>query len=427
MTATETARDAADSGEFSRGWTVVMASAIGFGLGLSALPFYTNGVFVQPLSQEFGWSVSAIQGGILIMLMGSLFMSPVIGWIADKYGVRNLVLASILAFGLALASMSQINANIKSYYLGWALMAVGGSATLAITWGRAINTWFFKHRGLALGLALMGSGITGMIAPFATTALIEAYGWRTAYLVLAALPLFVALPLAYFFFFEATDAAKKRGVSVAEVAPGASGQMAAGLTPLQALGDWRFWLMGIAFFGISIGVGGIIPNTVKLLISQGYDGKAAALIAGLIGLFVIIGRVVSGFLIDRFWAPLVAFCFLSVPAVACLILAHGGMGLLATGLAVALIGLAAGAEFDLIAYMVSRYFGLKRFGAIYGMMFAFFALGSGAGPVIFGRVYDTAQSYAPILYIAAVLFALGAAMLLFLGKYPEFKDEEKAA
>jgi MFS family permease len=177
--------------------------------------------------------------------------------------------------------------------------------------------------------------------------------------------------------------------------------------------------MWIAFFMISIGVGALIPNMFRILVSDGFTPVQAGQVAGLIGLSVIAGRVVAGFLLDRVWAPLVAFVFLTVPAISCLLLANPQVGLQYLAIAAVLVGLAAGAEFDLIAYMVSRYFGMKAYGQIYAWQFIGFGLGSGFVAPVPELVKEAMGSYDPALYVIAALFVIGGTLLLAMGRYPK--------
>ncbi len=140
---------------------------------------------------------------------------------------------------------------------------------------------------------------------------------------------------------------------------------------------------------------------------------------------VIVGRVVVGYLVDRIWAPIIACIFLILPAVSCLLLAQDNLTPAMIYTSALLIGLAAGAELDLIAFLTSRYFGLKNYGQIYGGQFVFFAVGSGAAPAIFGWSQDVTGSYALILYSTAALFVIGALLMLVLGKYPEFNASQE--
>jgi MFS family permease len=401
--------------EFKRGWGVILASTLGVGFGLSPLPFYTIGVLAEPLSQEFGWQRGDIMFGTFFMTMGSILMAPLIGWISDRHGVRTIALVSIVGLALGMASFTLLTPNILSLYGLFMLTTVIGAGSLPLTFSRAINAWFDKGRGMALGLGLAGTGLCGFIAPSYTVWLLENYGWQGAYYGLALLPLVLSLPFCIMFLKDTPPEAQ----AAADAKPGTiSDALNYGLDAKTAFASFRFWLMAIAFCLVSVSIGGLVATMTPILMANGFPRADAAALAGILGISVILGRIVAGYLIDHFWAPLIAAIFLSIPAAACVILAHGELGLVATGFAVALVGLASGAEFDLMAYLSNRYFGMKAYGRIYGGLYAFFGIGAGIGPFIFGRVFDQTGNYDLALDGAAVLFVLPALALLFLGKYP---------
>jgi predicted MFS family arabinose efflux permease len=296
-------------------------------------------------------------------------------------------------------------------------MAVVGSGTIPVTWTRVVNTWFDKNRGLALGLTMAGTGVIGTFAPTAANTLIADYGWRGGYIGLGIAIAVVGLPILLLFFrdrpalpdghHDGSPHARER-------------QMSLGLSPREALRGYRFWVMGVAMFLICGGVAGLITNLVPLLTDKGMARPEAAAFAGVIGLSVIAGRLVAGWLIDRFWGPGVAFVFLIAPAISCLVLAQAAIDPALLWIAVPLIGLAAGAELDMLAFFTAKYFGMKHYGALYGGQFGFFAISSGFAPALFGTVYDRVGNYEPILLIAAVCFVIGAALFLTLGRYPSF-------
>ncbi|AUN31190.1 MFS transporter [Niveispirillum cyanobacteriorum] len=396
--------------EFSQGWKVVVASALGIGTGLSPIPFYTIGVFVAPLSAEFGWAVDQIMFSLMIMTLGAVVMGPVAGILADRFGVRPVVLASVALFGLTLAGFALSNGSLTLFYINWMLMSALGAGTLPITWTRAVSNWFNTHRGLALGLSLLGTGLFGAGAKLYANYLIGAFGWRTAYIGLALLPLLLSLPTAYFLFRDTTDA-KAKGAPVR--------QAHRGLTLRQAMKGYRFWLLALAFIPISFAVGGPIPNMEKIFTSKGIDVQQAVQIASIIGPSVIAGRIIGGWLIDRVWAPGVAFVLLSLPAIACWLLTGDATTPMVATFAVILIGFAAGVEYDMLAFLVSRYYGMRSYGAIYGLVYGFFAMGAGFGPYTFGRIFVQTGSYDTGLFYGAVMLLAGAASLLLLGRYPD--------
>ena len=395
------------------GWRVIVASAIGVGLGLSGLPFYTLGVFTQPLVAEFGWTRAQVQGALAFMMIGTLLAGGLTGWLADRFGVRRVALCSQIGLAFGLAGLSFTPNSVAMWNLAWLVMAMLGIGTTPVTWTRAIATWFDKGRGFALGVALMGTGITALVAPPLTTKLIGLFGWRMAYLALASAVVVIAIPMVLWLFHEKGDAAHDG--STKRVPSGN------GLSLAAALRGYRFWLLMAGFAAISFGVGGLIPNLVPLLTDKGLSAVDAAFYASIIGINVIGGRVVAGYLLDRMWAPLVALIFLSLPALSCVLLAQDLSTPVLIGLSTALIGLAAGAEFDLIAYLCARYFGIRHYSQIYAWQWVSFMLAAGFAPMAFGRVFDATGSYDPILYVAGAGFALGALLLLGLGRYPKFE------
>jgi MFS family permease len=394
--------------EFRRGWPLVLTSTVGIAFGLSPLPFYTIGVFAPELARRFHWKQAEIMGGILVMTVAVILISPVTGALADRYGVRRVTITSIALFGISMLMFALQTGSLAFYYATWAAVAVFGSGTLPVTWTRAINVWFEERKGLALGLALTGTGLAGaVLKPYTATA-IRAFGWQGAYAALAALPLAIALPLAVRWFREAP------GRPAAET-PARS--PAPGATLREAVADWRFWLIGAAFLPIAFAVGGPIPNMETLLTTHGLTHAEVLSVVPFIGVFVIVGRLTGGWLMDRLWAPLVAVIVLSLPALCSFWLAHGAVTPTTALFSIAGLGLAAGVEYDMLAFLTARYFGTRHYSAIYGALYGFFALGAGVGPIAYGHAYDLTKSFDAIVQAGALGMALGAFALLGLGRY----------
>jgi len=402
--------------EFADGWKLIFASFVGMMAGLMALPFYTYGVFAIPLETEFGWTRAQAQSGLLFQTIGVLAVLPVLGWACDKYGVRRIAIGSMALFAVAFAMMSQLKGSLWQYYITALVFGVVGAGTLPITWTRAINGAFDKNRGLALGAALMGTGATGYIAPKLANWGIETYDWQTAYIILAGLPALIGLPIVFLFFREKTRA---------EAEQGQSATMLSGVSLQTALRDYPFWLIAIGFMVISFGIGGSIQNLFPYFVGAGYGPGQAAGFLSVIGISVIIGRISTGFFLDRFWGPGVAAFLMALPAISCFLLASGSPSTFAAYFATILIGFAAGAEFDIIAYLASRYFGLKNYSKIYSLLYAAFAIGAAVAPGLFGLAFDKLGNYQIVFLISAGLFILGSVLLLFLGRYPNLENLEK--
>jgi MFS family permease len=400
--------------ELKRGWRVVLAATLGVGTGLSPLPFYTIGVFVRPLSAAFGWTVDQILLALVVTTLSVLVASPIVGVLTDRYGVRRVALMSTAGFGLCFFLFALNPGSIILFYANYALLSVVGSGTLPITWTRAVNSWFRKRRGLALGLSLLSTGVFGSLAKIYANWLVDVAGWRVAYAGLAIFPIFIALPVAIAFFHEAKEGKDDR---VAER------RLETGLTLRQAVATRRFWTISVALILITLGVGGIIPNLERLIVSKGFDAGTAVNLASIIGVAVLIGRPAGGWLIDRFWAPAVAFVLLAAPALAFFIMAHVQLNIPILAACVFLIGFASGVEYDVVAYLVSRFFGMRAYSAIYGSLYVAFALGAGFGPYLIGRAFTEQKTYDGVLGVGAVTLLAGAALLLTLGPYPRFGEE----
>ena len=404
--------------EFRYGWPVVLSSALGIALGMSPLPFYTIGVFAGPFMQEFGWSIAQVMSALAVFTMVALFAAPLVGYVTDRIGVRKVVLTSIVLFSLTMMSFSLNNGSIALYLTIWGVLAFAGAGTLPITFTRAISRWFNQKRGLALGVALIGTGIAGALAKVYAGFLIQEFGWRWAYIGVGALPLLIAFPAAFFFFRDVDDPkAGPRAEKMIQHHADSGGAKVYGMSLAQAFRDWRFWLMAITFVPLSFAIGGPIPNLETLLQSKGFDVSDAIFLASLIGYSVLVGRLVGGFLLDHFWAPAVACVLLMLPAISMHLLQSGDLSYQTTALSIILLGFSAGIEYDLLAYLVSRYFGIRYYAVIYGTLYAFFAAGAGFGPAVYGRVFQATGSYDTILNWSMWAFIFCSLALLLLGKY----------
>jgi predicted MFS family arabinose efflux permease len=402
---------AAGPGEFRRGWPIVLASLLGVGLGLSPLAFYTVGIFAPILAQKFGWSFGEIFAGITIQTVAVSLLAPVAGALSTRYGPRPVALISVVLFGFAFMAFALSNGSLVFYYAVWAAQAVLGVGTLPITWTRLINQRFERHKGLALGLALCGTGLFGTISKPMVGWFILHWGFRGAFVALGALPLLIAFPVAYVCFKEAPGLVRPVG----EVP-----KVATGLTTVEALRHWRFWLIGLVLLPVSFAIAGPIPNMENILHVHGFVHGDIVRLTSLIGVSAIAGRLAGGWLLDLFWAPAVAVLILAMPCISCWLLSLDALGYSAAALSICLIGFSVGVEYDLLAYLTSRYFGLRSYATIYGFLYVFFGIGAGVGPMLFGWAFGASKSYTPILHVAFVSLALSALCLLALGRYPRF-------
>jgi len=462
------------SQEWSKNWMIVLASFVGIGLCLSPLPYYAAITIGPEFVNAFGWDRVTIQSGFVFMTAGVLIGAPLAGNLTDRFGSRRVLLPSIIALGILTASFGLMNAKPLMFFAIFYATAVLGAGTLPMTWSKAIVNNFDKNRGLALGIALTGTGVYGFLAPPFIRSIIDNADWRMAYFCVGALPILLSFPLAFFifrdrkeeaalsrresvksmelkdwripvalilgFFFLIVTALKYAGVVNTallmfvlllgligwEIHKEKSETPVdlPGLTVAESIRDYRFWVILFSFLILGACVSGIIANTIFILLDKGYTPQlASSRIAGLglIGFSVIVGRLIGGFVVDYIWAPLVAFIFMGIPAVGCYIFMQD-MSQAHNSLAIILVGVAAGVEFDLMAFLVSRYLGMKSYGRIYSFIYAAFGLGSGTAPAIFNAIKGEATNYNTVLTYAIFGFLFGAAILLTLGKYRDFGE-----
>jgi sugar phosphate permease len=415
-------------GKIFYGWWVVAASGVGLAIHYGPVIVLTFGVFLKPLSREFGWSRAQISLAFSLSTLGVTAAVPFIGRLVDRFGARRVIMPSALIFGLGVMSLSFLSASLYLFYAISLLIGVTGGGTTPVPYSKVITRWFDKKRGLALGLAVAGSPLGGFITPPLAQALITGVGWRQAYMLLGLLVIALTIPVVSAFLKETpqtmglwpdgrrdTDAgaAKKNGQEQ-------------GLSCSEAWHTDTFWLMVGAFFLMSVSFHGQVIHLVPLLTDRGVSAQSATLAMSLGAAAGLLGRVGAGYLLDRFFAPYVAIGFFCGAALGSFLLWGGAAGGLAS-IAVVLMGLAQGAEFDIMAYMVSRYFGLRAFGEIYSYAFAAFTLGGVIGPLLMGVGFDFTGSYQLVLgtLVGAALMAAG--LMTRLGPYRVWQLVAEAA
>ena len=392
--------------ELRDNWRVLVACAVGVGLSAISLPFYAIGPLTNPVEADLGWARSDIQMAILFSSGLGALTAPVTGWMVDRFGARAVAIPSILGVSAGLLLAAQAS-TLAFFYLGFAATAILGAGTNPVLWSRVVAGSFERARGAALGLALVGTALVALLMPSFMVFLIENYGWRNALRIAALLPLLLALPLVLAWL-RPRYSSGVRSDSVSA---------SSGRSVREALLGRHFWILSLSILCGYLAISGTITNLVPALEERGIGSQAAAAFAGAIGITMIPGRVLVGFVVDRVWAPGVAFAILAMPAIASLVL-RSAIDPTQILVACAVLGLAAGAELDLLAFLTARYFGLANYSKIYALAYAALASGSATAPFLFAYLRDTTGSYETSFVASAVLFATAAALMLMLGKYP---------
>lgn len=415
----------ADS-EWKTGWPVVLASLAGFTL----ISFYTFsfGAFIAPIEEEFGWSRAQISIGLSVITITAGLLTPLLGWVVDKLGPRRVGLPGAVAYALTYGLLGLTTDNIWTWWGIWFLLSFTIIGIKPLVWTTAVASTFQRNRGLALAIALCGGGIASAFGPSASTWAIDQFGWRGAYPFLALSMGAIVIPLLIFGLHSGADKAKR-----AQKAGAPAQQVRAlyGMGWKQAMQSWQFAKLATAAFVFTVAAIGIIPNLMPILVSFDFGRTEAAAIAGVAGLASIMGRLVTGYLLDRLNPNVVAAVVTLIPVASCLLLIAAPGSTVIAVLAVAIIGVSLGSEVDVMAFMTARQFGTKSYGTIFGVISGLWAIATGLGPTLANRIYDVTGGYELALELAIPLFVMTSVLMLSLGRPPEFDigaaPAEKAA
>lgn len=409
-------RPATTAAEWRENWPVVLSSL--FGIALLTVYVYSTGIMIKPLEEEFGWTRAQISSGPTIVAVIGCIAAPFMGAAIDRFGARRIAIPGVICLCAALALLSQSGPSIWSWWALWFLVALAHPFIKPTVWVAAVSSVFTTGRGFALAVALCGASVGSMVTPILTNYLIDDFGWRMAYVLTGAIWLAVVLPLVFFGFFGATDKVRTKTAKQQADSPPA---VLTGLEARESLQSFKFAKVATAAAIISMCSVAMTVNLVPIFSEDGIDRETGAWIAGVTGISGIVGKLAGGYMIDRLNAGRVVGIMTAMPAVSALLLAvFPGDIPIAIG-AVALLGFALGVEFDGVAYLTSRHFGLRNFGLIYGTIAGLVALTSGIGPVLANHAYDVTSSYQPLLWAVVPLALISGLLFLILGPYPEFE------
>jgi len=383
-------------------WWSVFAGACACAVGAGIFAVYTWGIFSKAISTEFGWDRATLSLCLTCFLIATGFGTITLGQAIARYGVRVATLAYVAVFSLSLAVITVLPPLPWAYYAVFAVMGFAGSAATALPYAVAITGWFDRHRGLALGLMVFGSGFGAMLAPHFVTRLIGEFGWRASLLVVAVITALVPMigvvccvrepPMAK------TTAARSRGL-------------------------WRsyilrrhFWLIALPIIGVSVATFGLLGSMVSILTDRGATGAMAATVLSLAGIGSWIGRLAVGYAMDRMFAPYLTAGVLCLVLLGVFFVAWGNVGPWVVAGAV-LLGLGMGSEADIVAYLVGRYFPYDIYSRVLGAMWVAWAWGGGIGTFLSSLTFRWTHSYGTALALFVALLLASVVIITRLGPY----------
>ena len=378
------AREPTARQEWAAMWPLPLVSMLGYVGGASFV--YSSGVFMEELTGEFGWSRAQFSTAFTIHSMVGLAMAPVIGRLVDTIGPRRMALIGIVPFMIGLSLFGLAQGPIWQWWLIAFVQALFASLIGGAVWMKAVITRFTAARGLALATVLAGSGVATTLWPNLAAYFIAQFGWRLSYAAMAVSWGLLMLPLAWLFFID-DRTGERQGRPARPTKP---------LSQLTGVFLSRTFislaLAGAIFSALTLG---LLLHLVPIFRDNGIRLQAAAGIAGLAGVFAIVGRLSTGLLLDLLPTRPLAIGIFLLPLLISAILWNFDGSLYLAAAAVIVLGFVAGADGDIVAYLISRTFDEDVFATVYSVMIAILSISSRFGPIIAGACYDQWGSYRP--------------------------------
>ena len=396
-----------------------MANPVAFGMTV-----YGFGFWVEPWAQEFGASRGEIMIGITAMNAVSAVISPFLGHALDRYSIRTLTIIGslLLALGMYLTSIaSSIWFILVLYMLVFSIVVVLVGPLSAST---LMAKWFDKNRGLAIGIASVGTSIGGLLLPILIGYSLVAYGWRDTHAYLAIMAIVLIIPPVWWVIRNTPEEKGLTPEEPAKLPEGVAPVSTTSWTTREVLRDRTFLVLALSMGLLMMAFMALVPNLIPYALDSGIDVARASVMMSVLAAGGIVGKLVMGFATDRIQIRVLVWItnILLLSPMLILMGAPGYGGLLAVA---GLIGLSSGGFTPLIGATIASRFGPAAFGRIMGLMNPF-TLGLGLfGPPVTGFIFDETQSYDLALQIFSVMMVISAIAAFFLitTPKPETADE----
>lgn len=395
---------------------MVLAAMVG--LSFMSVASYSLTVFIEPLSSEFGWSRAQLSLGLAVFAVVAVPLSPFVGAAIDRWGSRRVAIPGTVLTGCALACFGLANGSFAQWIALWGAFSLFSMAITVPVWSSAVSCRFERSRGLALAVTLCGTALAQTFAPLIAAYLIDSSGWRAAFGWMAAGWGGVSLLLTALLFRDAKaderTRAKRAGEDVVHSTP------LTGLSVSEAYRNSAILRIATAVFLTSFLGSAITVHKVPILTELGLTRDDAVLIASSAGVAGIAGKLICGWMFDRWSSGWIGVVSLGLPALcfACMVGPIQSSSLTIVGMV--LLGFSTGAILQAATYLIGRYGGLRHFGKIFGAVASLIALGAGLGPTLAGLLYDIWGSYTPMLALGVPLGATAGLLVFRLGPFPRF-------
>lgn len=407
--------------EWRKGWRLVLASSLGF--SFFSVMMSATGLFMEPLSQAFGWSRTLLSSGPSIASASQALLGPFFGLLVDRLGTRRLALPGVALTTATIACFGLLDGSSAMWIGLWLCFGVVSVSIKSTGWTTAVVGNFAASRGLALALTLGGTALSQTLVPPIGNWLITDFGWRAAFVWLGLGWGGITLLLCALFFHDYNDNARVLARSTRRKGEPVISTLS-GLTVKQALRHSALLRVALSNFIVMLLTMGLSVHLFPILTEAGVSRSNAAWLVALGGISAIIGKVITGVLTDRFKPNWIGGITLGIAALVFLLLLDGVRTYPFIIVAMIVNGYAQGTKTQITGYLTAGYAGMRNFGTVYSFMSALMALAAGLGPLIAGMIYDYSGGYGPFLIMGTIGCAVGGFIVLTL---PPFPEQEEAA
>lgn len=392
-----------DSAQTKVTWKIILSCFIGSGVSISPAFLIPIGLYMKPMSAELGLSRSQLSLGVSVIALVAVFLTPVAGVLIDRFGTRPLAWVGAVAMPIGLLCFGRLQPSYPYFLLLACYMGIVATAGSPMTYVAVLPQWINFRLGRAIAFSMVGLGVAQMLNTAATSHFISSLGWRTAWVMSALTIGPVGIANCAFLFKDNPDYLRARRDS-------RPSPMVDGLTFAGSIRQPVFWLLGVAAMLVCVVAAGISTHSAAIITDRGATTVLATSAVVLLGLGSLSGRLLTGFLLDKISFGLVGGAAFAIQGMGALLLWNGSAG---TPVLVAMfvVGLATGAELDIIPFALRRTFGMRAYGKLFGVLFAMYQLGPVFGAPLMGASFDREGSYTPMLATFAVFSFLAAALI----------------
>ncbi len=381
---------------------ILLGCFLGVACGYSSAYFYSSGLLLIAIGRDLGLTRGQATLALFTCSTTAAILAPFLGRAVDRIGARPVGLLSLIGLAASFVICSWATRGLASLLITSVLIALLGAGSSSVSFSRLVVDAFDRRRGLALAVMQTGAGLGAFAIPFILSSSLQDADWRGAYRVLAGVVLVSVIVVTGLLGTSRTG----------EERPSTARSRSHDVRGQEVWSSRPFLILAAIFILAANAIAGAVVHFVPMMIDRGVAPGRAGQLASLLGIALICGRLMTGWLLDRLVAEYVTAALFATTAVGLSVLALAGPTVAVAGALV--VGLAIGSEVDLLSYLTARHFPRERYGTAYGGIFGIFLFGSAIGPSVMGLLYDRNGDYLAAFLLAASSLVAAAGLALIL-------------